>query len=216
MNCIYCSKECKNFLSLRCHEIRCKLNPDRKVYKTGPKKGHGSNQFTKAAKLGLEKPIVSDETRKKHSKSAKEQNAIQWTDERRAKHSQIMKDAVLRNPESYSKCNVSGRTKMYEFEGQQFKGTWELLVASSLSSSNIKYTNNVTPIEYNWNGNKHLYFPDFYLPDYDLFIEVKGYETERDYCKWNALSNLVIIKRPEIDDIRNGKLISEYLENKIL
>lgn len=29
MNCKYCNKECKNLNSLRQHEIRCKLNPDK-------------------------------------------------------------------------------------------------------------------------------------------------------------------------------------------
>ena len=30
--CKYCGKECKNNLSLGCHEVRCKLNPNRKVW----------------------------------------------------------------------------------------------------------------------------------------------------------------------------------------
>ena len=32
MNCKFCNKECKNLNSLRQHEVRCKLNPDRKAF----------------------------------------------------------------------------------------------------------------------------------------------------------------------------------------
>lgn len=33
------------------------------------------------------------------------------------------------------------------------------------------------------------YTPDFYLPDLDLYIEVKGYETDKDRSKWSQFTN---------------------------
>ena len=33
------------------------------------------------------------------------------------------------------------------------------------------------------------YFPDFYLPDYDVYIETKGRVNEKVYAKVNALPN---------------------------
>ena len=71
-NCKYCNKECKNKNSLAQHEIRCKENPEHIIVHSNLgeylKPGHAhENQYTKAAKLGLPKPIVSEETRKKLS-----------------------------------------------------------------------------------------------------------------------------------------------------
>lgn len=106
--------------------------------------------------------------------------------------------AVKRNPESYAASNVSGRTQIYDFDGLRFKGTWELKVAITLKSAGISYTNILDPIEYQWQNKPHLYFPDFYLIDYDLYIEVKGYERERDLAKWHGVKNLVVLKKPEI------------------
>jgi hypothetical protein len=33
-------------------------------------------------------------------------------------------------------------------------------------------------------GKSHRYFPDFYLPETEEYIEIKGYKTERDEAKW--------------------------------
>ena len=212
MNCVYCDKTCKNTNSLRQHEIRCSKNPNKIQFHCPSRKGQkGGNKYTKAAKLGLDKPIISEETRKRLSESSKMQNQFRWTPEARQKFSDVMKAVVRNNPDSYSKNNVSGRVKMYTFEGQTFKGKWELLVAKCLSSVKIEYTNDVSPFEYEWEGNKHLYFPDFYLPSLDLYIEVKGYERERDRCKWKSVHNLVVLKSSHIKELESGKSIIEFL-----
>ncbi len=80
-----------------------------------------------------------------------------------------------------------------------------MLVAKWLDENNIKWTNKIDGISYNWNGNKHLYFPDFYLIELDKYIEVKGYERERDKCKWKSLNNLIVLKKNEINLIKQNK-----------
>ena len=50
----------------------------------------------------------------------------------------------------------------------------------------------------------HIYFPDFYLPDFDYYIEVKGYQRDRDLYKWKVVDKLIIIKANEIKEIRNN------------
>ena len=63
-----------------------------------------------------------------------------------------------------------------------------------------------------WNNSEHIYFPDFYLPEYNYYIEVKGYQRERDLYKWQSVEHLIIIKQKEIENIRNNKYdISIYL-----
>lgn len=49
------------------------------------------------------------------------------------------------------------------------------------------------------------YFPDFYLPNLDLYIEVKGYERERDLAKWSQFpEKLIVLKKQEIEEIKKG------------
>jgi len=139
-------------------------------------------------------------------KIAETRTGQKWTDEQRKKHSIAMIKAVKNNPESYSANNICGRTKIIEYNGFNLNGKWELEVAKWLDKKGIKWTNKLKKgIEYYWNGALHLYFLDFYLPERNLYIEVKGYERERDHCKWNSLDNLLVIKKKEIEEIKNDK-----------
>lgn len=85
--CKYCGKKCKNLNSLTQHEIRCHSNPNRLTNcgNHGATKGYpGHNQYTKAKMLGLPKPKISEETRKKLSIVSKrtQQNRIITPEER--------------------------------------------------------------------------------------------------------------------------------------
>lgn len=65
-------------------------------------------------------------------------------------------------------------------------GTWELKVAIYFDSLNINWIRNKNRFNYiHLNGKKSTYTPDFYLPFSNTYIEVKGYETELDRCKWS-------------------------------
>jgi len=172
-----------------------------KKVKAGKIKKNFKNQYTKAKLLGLPKPIISKETRQKLSIAGKNQT---WSLERRKRHSTAMLLAVKNNPESYSSSNVSGRVKTFNYNGFKLKGNWELEVAKWLDEHDIKWTNEMKPFEYEWNNKIHLYFPDFYLIDYDKYIEVKGFERERDRCKWKVVNNLIILKKNEIQLIKNS------------
>jgi len=209
MKCDYCGKECKNNNSYKQHSIRCKDNPDRitVVPSYGMLGKKGKNQFSKAEELGLTKPVVLESTRLKLSVAQRGEDS-HWninSAEKRANHSLSMQRAVKENPDSYSSSNVCGRVKVVEYRGQKFHGNWEVDVAKWLDENNISWVRPNNPIEYEWNGKTHLYFPDFYLPEHDIFVEVKGYETERDTCKWAEVPNLLTIKYHELKMIRNGQ-----------
>jgi len=208
MECRYCEKICKNDNSLRNHERLCKLNPSRQILKSNfieynKKKQElgmsGTNQFIKAKKEGRV-VVVSEETRKKLGKINK---GKQLTESHKNKLKIAMRKAVLENPNSYSANNVSGRTPIIEYNGFRLKGSWELLVAKWLDENNIKWTNIIEGFDYEWEGSKHIYYPDFYLLEYDKYIEVKGFERERDRCKWEVVNNLIIIKKDDITKIKN-------------
>jgi hypothetical protein len=116
-----------------------------------------------------------------------------------------MKKTVLNKPDSYSASNVSGRTKTIEYRGFKLKGKWEFEVAKWLDSNKILWTNIIpVPFEYFWEGSIHYYFPDFYLEDLGVYLEVKGYERERDKEKWKSVEKLIIIKKDEISRIISG------------
>lgn len=213
LECRYCGSLRKNDNSLRNHERLCKYNPDKQQLESNFKKYNSkvrsgeiarihTNQYTKAKALGLPKPNVSDETRQKLSTAGKKRI---WTKEDRERQSNSMKRAVEKYPESYSAKNVCGRTKLVEYGGCTLNGKWELVVAKWLDDHNISWTNKIQQqIYYEWQGKQHRYFPDFYLPKENLYIEVKGYERDRDRCKWLAVPNLVVIKAKDIQLIQKG------------
>ena len=237
--CEFCSKECKNNNSKSQHVIRCKSNPNRiinknedtakcsfcdKEFKFSRTKFHENycklnsnrkeklNQYTKAEKLGLPKPEISEETRQKISINSK---STRWTDEQKANHSIAMKKAVLANPESYSKSN-RGRVKHIKKYNMTFDGSWELKFFEWCLNNNVKAIDNKEFYEYKWNGNLHLYNPDFYIESLDIFVEVKGFYDDRDLCKWTDFpKKLFILDASKIKLIDSNIFKIEYIaENK--
>lgn len=213
LECRYCGSLRKNDNSLRNHERLCKHNPNKqqlesnfKKYNSKVKSGEivkiHTNQFTKAKALELPRPGISSETREKLSAAGKKRI---WTKEDRERQSISMKKAVEKYPESYSARNVCGRTKLVEYQGYTLNGKWELIVAKWLSDCKVSWTNKIQQeIYYEWQGKQHRYFPDFYLPEKNLYIEVKGYERDRDRAKWKAVPNLLVLKAKEIQQIQKG------------
>jgi len=157
------------------------------------------NGYTKARKLGVEY-VISDETRKKISEASKKQV---WSEERRKAHSTRMKKAVDNNPDAYTSSN-RGRTKQIEYDGLTFHGNWELDFYKWTKTQGLVVERKTPGFKYVWNGER-TYFPDFYIPSKDLYIEIKGYETERDRAKWSQFpKQLCVLKEREIKQIRNN------------
>jgi hypothetical protein len=163
------------------------------------------NQYLKAKEMGIsfvpsEKEIAF---RKRRNKIAV---AARWANPNsRNEMSLKIKEAIKRNPNSYSSSNVSGRTKLYDTvdsfgNATKLKGKWELWFSEWLNEHDIKWTNKIDGFSYEWNGIR-TYFPDFYLIDFHRYVEIKGYERERDLAKWKVVENLIIIKQKEIKQI---------------
>ena len=208
--CKFCGKECKSSNSLRNHERLCKHNPNRNIehiyagqekrtaaLRTRKIRGTFSNQWTDP------KYKLKDSTRQKLSAANKERNWDKiWSEEKRKQHSNTMKLAVEKYPESYTSSN-RGRTKQVIIDGIKFQGAWEVEFYQYCKKNLIKIERSTEWFEYEWNG-KRKYFPDFYLPDRDLYVEVKGYETDRDRAKWSVFpKKLRVIKKEDIIAIRN-------------
>jgi len=142
--------------------------------------------------------------------SIKEGHYVPWqlgtkiSEETKRNISKAMKKAVKENPDSYSKNNVCGRVKHYHYKGHKLKGKWELATAKWLDSQKIKWENEPHSFEYIWKEETRLYFPDFYLPKHNIYIEVKGYKTKKDEAKWFYFpQRLVIIDHSVINELDN-------------
>lgn len=208
--CEFCSRDFGTVQAWGSHVRQCKQNPDRIIRNrsgvNNPMYGKkGGNQFTKAVDLGLEPPKVTKETSRAISEKLK---GKVWSQERRESFSERMREIVKENPDSYSSHNVCGRSKRFLVDGVLFHSSWEVVFADYLNKRSLAWTREIEAIPYIWKGKQHLYFPDFYIPEIDMYVEVKGYETERDHAKWSCIDNLIIIRESEINKIISGEIIS--------
>lgn len=211
--CKYCGRRCKNKNSLRNHERLCRLNPNRqipvdnfKAYRERCKKEPAvrlyKNQFDKARKLGLPVPEVSAETKERLRKA---KIGSKLDKDARDRKSATMRVVVQKHPESYSAANVNGRVKKIKYGTATLDGRWELEVAKFFDRRKIKWEKNLKSFPYIWNGKVHSYFPDFYLPEFNRYVEVKGYERDRDRCKYTSVPGLIVLKLQEIKQIKDGR-----------
>jgi hypothetical protein len=86
--------------------------------------------------------------------------------------------------------NRGGKCKWYKVSGQSVQGTWEKNVAEELIKNNIVWERVKTKnhiFQYILNGKLKRYTPDFYLPQYNLYLEIKGYWWGRDKEKMEAV-----------------------------
>lgn len=105
----------------------------------------------------------------------------------------------------------SKRSKYKKKDGTMVSmdSTWEVAMATRLDELHIEWQRDKKiKLEYKTRGGrKRNYIPDFYLPDYDMYIEVKGYWTDaakhkmKDVQKRNPVKILILESKKEIIDI---------------
>lgn len=208
--CKYCNKECTSLNSLKQHEIRCKENPNHilssfiEYNKTIDYKHRiikKSNQFIKAKELGLEKPQISEETKYKLGKS--------WRDKYRSdKDKQKIKQTIQEKIKNNEWHLSFSKSRIVEYKGIKFLGRWEYLFAIYLDNHNIKWERPKKMFNYIFKNENHKYLPDFYLPEYNLYIEIKGYPINKDFAKWEQCSENLDIYFG--DDLYNLGIIDSY------
>jgi hypothetical protein len=87
---------------------------------------------------------------------------------------------------SFSKC----RKKLYA--GQSFDGSWEVELARWFDSEKIEWIRNQESFPYFFEKDRK-YIPDFYLPQIDCYVEVKGWKTAKDDAKWSHFPKRLIV-----------------------
>lgn len=195
--CQYCGKQCKNLNSLKQHEVRCKNNPNAISVRDNFYEYRLRNQSKNLSFIPWNKGLTkdTDDRVKKYGETYHNRyvkgEIKSWCDG-------LTKDSDDRIKKYASKISetISNKIGNSEWHNQygiriEYKDTildsyWELEFAMFMDKHNIKWDrNNITPFIYVFENSEHRYFPDFYLLDYDLYIEIKGYCTEKDKAKWD-------------------------------
>ncbi|RYD78317.1 MAG: hypothetical protein EOP84_14440, partial [Verrucomicrobiaceae bacterium] len=86
-----------------------------------------------------------------------------------------------------SSANRGGRCSWFEVSGQRVQGTWERDLALKMESLQIVWVKVRKSIRYFLDGKLRRYTPDFYLPEFNLYIELKGFWWGDDRRKMDAV-----------------------------
>jgi hypothetical protein len=132
------------------------------------------------------------------------------TPEEKLEHAnRARKQALERHANGWN--NKAGRCKKYSYSSPiagdiTVDGTWELAVAKWLDAQQYNWKRNTKRFQYtNLKNVTSHYTPDFWVEELNGYLEVKGYETELDRCKWQQFTeNLTVWKKK---DLQNLKLV---------
>lgn len=166
-----------------------KLHNDNMATRELYKHGFTGSEYRKAIDLKLIKPKTLEEAAKIRYKKY---GPNHMSNEARAQQSIRM-----------SENNPGGKCKWYEVSGKKVQGRWERDFALKLNELLIKWERCKSWL-YIKDTEQKRYTPDFYLPDRDIYIEIKGYWWGDDRKKMNC----VIAQHPE----KNIIIIEEYVE----
>lgn len=167
----------------------------------------GSNQFIKAKQLGLPKPTPGVQPKDVGTETKRKNGTLKHSEETKQKLSLIACNR-LKKHSKYTK-NVEYRPGIFP------ESTYEVRVAEILDQLNIRWSKEECRLGYIWddNGKTRRYIPDFYLPDYKIFLDPKNdYLIKRDQkkidsaCKINSITVYVL---------SNSQITEEYIRNLI-
>ena len=195
--CKFCGKSCGNRGGLIAHMHCCKSNPNRQSYYHSPKAGRKKGKTYFVWNKGFTKEnniIVAQAANTLHEKYVTRKIIPSFLGKHHSKavKQRLSNVATARHLNGWD--NQCGRAKKLKYTRKDgniitVDGSWEYHVAEYFDSNNINWVRNTKRFEYiNLKGNKATYCPDFYLPDIDTYIEIKGYETDLDKCKWNQFT----------------------------
>lgn len=155
------------------------------------KYGMATRSFTLAMKRG----DLKTRDRSAASKKSYEVNGPRkWTIEAKERHSETM---------SHKMANRKVASKRFVHNGVVLESSWEKAVAVTLDESNIKWVR-PKPVLYNDNGQTRRYYPDFYLPDYDCYLDPKNsFVAKRDERKLSLVReqhniNLIVLDEHQL------------------
>lgn len=87
-------------------------------------------------------------------------------------------------------------------------GNFELEFCKWCEENNVLFKKNRIGFKYIFDKHEHIYFPDFLINE-SVFVEVKGYETEKDRCKWEQFPYKIIILKEKQINLLKKRLINK-------
>lgn len=156
--------------------------------------------FTKNAKEKIAKTKIGKKHSIEHKKKISESVRSSYTDEMR----RVKSELAIKNEFGGT---ISGRVIEYDHFGEKvnLQSSYELKVAKSLDENNIKW---IRPKYFFWNdcnNKKHRYYPDFYLIDYDVYLDPKSDYLIENINPYFGMSDKEKIKTVELQN--NVKIV---------
>ena len=197
-HCTFCAKECKNRNSRLQHQRFCKSNPNRSEspFKTWKQKN------PVAWNKGLTKEDAPQLKRSNELKLhfSKVVTGFASSPEKEDARRNKIKTKIL---ERYSNGweSTAGRCKKYEYVSPnagtiKVDGTWELVAAKYFDMLGLTWSRNKKRFPYiKPDGKNATYQPDFFIEEWNTFLEIKGYETDLDRCKWSQFDYPLLVWR---------------------
>lgn len=179
--CEFCSKEFKP-LGVASHTRSCVLNPN--------KVSSNIERYTRVHgswRKGLTKS--NDERIRKNSENLSKTliRQVASSDFKIRRPGNLAREATSQRQ---SLQNSGGRSKWFDVGGIKVQGTWEYSIALKLNELFIKWLrpNSVYFIfKYELDGKMRSYTPDFYLPEFDVYLEIKGHWWGNDRLKMDTV-----------------------------
>lgn len=180
----------------------------------GPGINHDPNAgYSKGTRTAWNKSLTKEThpSVRKAAETRRSKNYKTWctgktkrTDERVAKNAEKVRASIKNKIESDEWHFFPRASKAGTYKGIKFHSGWEIKFAQWLDEHEIEWVRTTDSFPYEWNGSTHNYFPDFYLPLVDVYVEIKGQASHRDECKWKVMRNLIVL---EGQDLREAAII---------
>lgn len=171
------------------------------------------NKVIKNLKPGFKKGNIGWNKGKKGSHSG-EKNPFygkEHTNESKKKISISMKQQYKNGTRKVHKHSGRGIAGIRDDLNQFFRCTWEANIARILKFNEFKYE--YEPKKFDL-GELGTYRPDFYLPEKDLYIEVKGYNWNNSLekaLKFKETNNLLLIEEKDYKQLAYS--YSQFIPN---
>ena len=93
------------------------------------------------------------------------------------------------------KRGIGSKGKYINKQGQEvnYQSSYERELMKLLDSKGVAWVRNTERFPYQRDGETHHYIPDFYLPEFDLYIETKGFVRADDPIKFEAFPHRLVL-----------------------
>ena len=172
--CSYCHRQCKSLNSLKQHETRCVKNPGMNKHACGFKIAYDRGwdpSWNRGLTKETDSRVLNNSNKIKEYYNTHDGTFLgkHHTEESKARISMTM-----------IKKGYGGicKRKLIEYKGTVLESTYEYVVAVSLDENNIKWVK-TSRKDFKFpysdpDGVTHYYTPDFYLPDYNMYLDPKN------------------------------------------